>query len=79
MLELECAECGDDPFRGGSQLFLEWIDWQRLTPTPDAAEFAVQREPGTPDCVDEMSAVRFPHHRPRDPDRTASLRSIARA
>jgi hypothetical protein len=34
MLELECAECGDDPFRARSQLFLEWTDWQRLTPIP---------------------------------------------
>ena len=34
MLELECAECGDDPFRGRLQLFAEWTDWQQLTPTP---------------------------------------------
>jgi len=34
MLELECAECGDDPFRGRSQLFAEWTEWQQLTPTP---------------------------------------------
>jgi hypothetical protein len=27
---------------------------------PDVAEFAVQRERGTSDCVGEMSAVRFP-------------------
>ena len=28
---------------------------------PDTAEIAVQREPDTPDCVDEMGTVRFPY------------------